>query len=230
MNLPADLFDEVAPKIVQGYRRRVLVEELHELRRHPLPLRATLLAAFCQVRQQEITDSLVELLIHIIHKIGVRAERRVEKQIIGEIKRVAGKNNLLCRLAQTALENPDGIVREVLYPVVSEQTLRDLVREFKAQGETYRRQVYTVMRTSYSHHYRRMTPRILNALEFRSNNDAHQPVVRALALLTRYADRGQRYYDPNEEVPLDGVVKSLWRDQVFETDGRGRARIDRIKY
>jgi hypothetical protein len=30
--------------------------------------------------------------------------------------------------------------------------------EFKAQDNTYRQQVYTVMRASYSQHYRRMTP------------------------------------------------------------------------
>lgn len=230
LNLPPDLFQDVSPKLIQSWRRRVVAEELHELRRHPDPLRMTLLAAFCQVRRHEITDSLLELLMHIIHRIGMRAERRVEKQLIGEIKRVAGKNNLLCRMAETALEHPEGIVREVLYPVVSEQTLRDLVREFKAQGTTYRQQVYTVMRASYSHHYRRMTPLLLQALEFRSNNDAHQPVIRALELIVRYAGRTQHYYDAKEEVPLDGVVKSMWRDQVVEQDGRGHLRIDRIKY
>jgi TnpA family transposase len=230
LNLPPDLFRDVSPKLVLVWRRRVVAEELHELRRHPTPLRMTLLAAFCQVRQQEITDSLLELLMHIIHRIGMRAERRVEKQLIGELKRVAGKDNLLCRMAETALEYPEGIVREVLYPVVSEQTLRDLVREFKAQGNTYRQQVYTVMRASYSHHYRRMTPLLLQALEFRSNNEAHQPVMRALELIIRYAGRAQHYYDAKEEVPLDGVVKSLWRDEVAEQDGRGRVRIDRIKY
>ena len=33
----------------------------------------------------------------------------------------------MCRLAETLLVNPDGIIREVLFPVVDEQTLADLV-------------------------------------------------------------------------------------------------------
>jgi hypothetical protein len=81
--------------------------------------------------------------------------------------------------------------------------------EFKAQDNTYRQQVYTVMRASYSQHYRRMTRLLLQALEFRSNNEAHQPVIRALELIVRYAGRKQHYYDAKEEVPLDAVVKSM---------------------
>jgi Tn3 transposase DDE domain len=39
------------------------------------------------------------------------------------------------------------------------------------------------MRASYSHHYRRAIPALLQALEFRSNNQMHQPVIRALDLI-----------------------------------------------
>ena len=48
--LPADLFDGVPARVLLAYRRRVGAEELHELRRHPAPIRLTLLAAFCHVR------------------------------------------------------------------------------------------------------------------------------------------------------------------------------------
>jgi hypothetical protein len=77
------------------------------------------------------------------------------------VKRVSGKQNLLFELANAALENPEGIVREVVYPVAGEQTLRDLVREWKATGPIYRTTLRTVIRNSYSVHYptnRRVTP------------------------------------------------------------------------
>jgi len=48
--LPSDLFAPAAPKVVQAYRDRAAVEAPYELRRHPEPLRLTLLAAFCQQR------------------------------------------------------------------------------------------------------------------------------------------------------------------------------------
>jgi hypothetical protein len=39
------------------------------------------------------------------------------------------------------------------------------------------------MRASYSHHYRRVIPALLQALEFRSNNKMHQPLIRALDVI-----------------------------------------------
>jgi hypothetical protein len=33
---------------------------------------------------QEITDGLINLLIHIVHKIDVRAEKRVEQEYMNE--------------------------------------------------------------------------------------------------------------------------------------------------
>ncbi|MFI6449696.1 hypothetical protein [Kitasatospora sp. NPDC050543] len=49
-------------------------------------------------RQAEITDALVELLVALIHKINARGERRVEKQLAAEFKKVRGKEgiDLLC--------------------------------------------------------------------------------------------------------------------------------------
>ena len=86
-------------------------------------------------------ELLAELLIQIIHRIGASAERRVERELLGTMKRVTGKNTLLCRLAEIALANPDGIIREVLFPVIDEQTLADLVKELKSTGPAYRQHV-----------------------------------------------------------------------------------------
>jgi len=43
--------------------------------------------------------------------------------------------------------------------------------------------VRTVMKNSYSRHYRRMLPKLLNILEFKSNNDIHKPVLEALKIV-----------------------------------------------
>jgi hypothetical protein len=209
LKLPQDLFRHAAPRLLQRYRQRAAVENAYEIRRHPASLRYTLIAAYCWLRAQEITDDLIELLIQIIHRIGASAERRVERELIGTLKRVTGKNTLLCRLAETALTNPDGIIREVLFPVIDEQTLADLVKELRSTGPAYRQHVSTVMRASYSHHYRRVIPALLQALEFHSNNQMHQPVIRALDLIKRTVEHAPRFYDP-EEVPLEGIVSSGW--------------------
>ena len=230
IDLPADLFDRAAPRDLERCRRRVSVEAPHELRRHPDAARITWLATFVYLRARSLTDDLVDLLIETIHQIGARAERKVERELLDDLRRVTGKQNLLFALADATLAQPDGVVRDVVFPVVGEQTLRDLVKEWKATGPTYRVTLRTVIRNSYRGHYRRMVPKLLAALEFRSNNDRHRPVMRALDLVKRFADTQVRAFPPDEDVPLDGVVRGLWRDAVVEQDGAGRNRVNRITY
>ena len=230
LDLPPDLFDHTSIQELERYRQRVAVEASFELRRHPEPMRLTWLAAFAYVRGRAITDGLVDLLIETIHHIGARAERKVERELLEDLKRVSGKQNLLFELADAALTNPDGIVREVVYPVVGEQTLRDLVKEWKATGPTYRTTLRTVIRNSYSGHYRQMVPQLLETLSFRSNNEVHQPVICALEIVKRYAGTKLRIFPIEEIVPLEGVVRGLWREAVVETDTQGRSRVNRITY
>ncbi len=230
LDLPSDLFHGISLKVLQTYRQRVAAEPPRELRRHPDSRRYILLAAFCWLRSQEITDNLVELLIQIVHRIGARAERRVDKELLDDFKKVSGKTGLLFKLAQAALDEPEGVVKEVIYPVVGEQTLTNLVREFKATGTAYSEKVYTVMRSSYSHHYRRMVPVLLNLLEFRSNNDVHRPVIEALTLLQKYADSRERYYAPDETVPLSGIVSPSFSELILESNIDGQIKINRINY
>ena len=230
LGLPADLFAHARPHEVERYRQRVAVEAPYELRRHAEPFRLTALAAFAHLRGRSLTDGLVDLLIETIHRIGAHAERKVERELLDDLKRVTGKQNILFELADASLAQPDGVVREVVFPVAGEQTLRDLVKEWKATGPTYRTTLRTVIRNSYSGHYRRMVPKVLQVLEFRSNNEGHRPVIRALELLQRHADTKLRIFPADEDVPLDGVVSGLWRDAVMETDAQGRQRINRITY
>jgi hypothetical protein len=230
IELPPDLFEHTAPPDLERCRRRVSVEAPYELRRHPDAAHLTWLAAFVHLRVRTLTDDLVDLLIETIHKIGARAERKVERELLEDLKRVSGKQNLLFELADAALAQPDGVVREVVFPVVSEQTLQDLVREWKATGPTYRVTLRTVIRNSYRGHYRRMVPTLLAALEFSSNNERHQPVMDALDLVKRFATTKVHTFPADEAVPLDGVVRGLWREAVIETDAAGQERVNRITY
>ncbi len=227
LGLPDDLFADVPSKVLQKYRLRPAAEPPRELRRHPEPIRYTLLAAFCWQRRKEIIDGLVDLLIQVVHRIGARAERKVVKTLLEHLRKVHGKTTLLYRIAEAAVENPDGIIKDVLYPIVGEQTLRDLVREFKSTGPVYQREVHTTMRASYSNHYRRMLPPLLGTLEFRSNNAMHRPVIDALEFLKARRESKQRYFSLEEGAPIDGVVRSGWKEIVLEN---GVERINRINY
>ena len=84
------------------------------------------------------------------------------------------------KVADVSLRRPDEPVREVVYPAVGEQTLKDLVAEARATESRRRARVRTVLTGSYSHHYRQMLPKLLDALEFRCNNTAYRPVMDAV--------------------------------------------------
>ncbi len=122
------------------------------------------------------------------------------------------------------------MVREVVFPVAAEKTLAEVVREAKAQGVAFREQVQTRMRSSYVGHYRRLVPALLSALEFRSNNALHRPVLLAMALVRAHVGDNRRFFGDGEEVPLKGVVSAAWMYAVVRADGRGRTRVERAAY
>jgi hypothetical protein len=85
-----------------------------------------------------------------------------------------------------------------------------------------------------------MVPAVLRALTFRSNNDEHRPLIRALNLLKQYADgdRASVYYASTDDVPIESVVRSVWRardaqywaggqDQQNGRNSDQRRRLDR---
>jgi hypothetical protein len=228
LQLPDDLFRDILPKTLERYRRRAATESVWQMRRHPETTRRALLAAFCWRRRQEIIDGLVDLLVQIVHRVSVGAEKTVKSEILGELEKVEGKASLLFRLAEAALGNPEGMVREVLFPVIGEGTLQSLVNEYHAKGPSFRRQVYTLIRRSYRHHYRRMLPLILTALRFRSNNSAHRPVIEALDWLRGHGE-DRRKLILCTEVPIDGVVRPQLQEILVEAGPDGE-RISRIDY
>ena len=227
LHLPENLFRDVPGKLVAHYRQRAATEPPRELRRHPPEMRYTLLDSLCWQRQREITDNLVELLIRIAHRVGVRAEKKVDSELLKYVKKVAGKTRLLYRIAKAATGQPEGKVKEVIFPAVSEGTLEDLIKEMEAD-EGHEHRVKLVMRASYSHHYRRIVPALLDMLSFQCNNDLHRPVMDALSLLDRYRDDKAPVFPETEKVPLDGVVRDNWQDLVL--DDKHGGGINRISY
>jgi Domain of unknown function (DUF4158) len=220
IGLPEDLFADIPLPYLRIYQQQVAVSSISHLQRRMKMARQqaqhfTMLAAFCWVRQREVTDQLVDLCIQIINDIRLRAKRRVERELLADFIRVNGKRQLLYRLAEAMLENPDGIIREVLYPLVGQRKLEALVEEFRTTG-TYRQIVQTRVNASYTHHYRQILPPILEVLEFQSNNEQYQPLIDALKLVAAYLEENMTFYPSNEEIPLDGVVPKQWQNWIYQ--------------
>ncbi|GGP09672.1 Tn3 family transposase [Nonomuraea glycinis] len=187
------------------------------------PVRLTLVAALAWSRTTEITDALVDLFIGLVSKFNTRAERKIEKAIEAEAKKVHRKTEKLFSIAEASLRTPEGTVRQVVFPAVpgGEATLQALVAEAKADAKAYKARVRTVLTSSYSNYYRRMLPKLLAAIEFKCNNTAYRPLMDAVDLLQRYADipNATRNYDASENVPIKGVVPDGWLEAVVDENG-----------
>lgn len=234
IELPINLFDGIPLRFLRQYRQQVAVEspshlQLRSKGKSGEAQTLALLAAFCWVRQREITDDLVDLLIRILNDIRVRAKYNEEKRLLNDFIRVGGKQQLLFRLAQAMLENPDGIISEVLYPVVGEARLQALVEEAKQTG-VYQQSVQTRITASYTYHYRQILPPLLEVLHFRSNNEQHQPLIVALKIVEQYLSRKDAYYPRTAIVPLDDVIQKQWQDWVYQVNKSGKLRIRRARY
>jgi TnpA family transposase len=235
VGLPEELFDEIAPGVLLGWRSRVAAEAPSHLREHPHEIKVTLLAAYLHCRRREIIDALVDLLITTVHRINARAEAVVTGEFVAELKRVSGKENILFQMTGAALSAPKGPVEEVIYPAVpgGVDTLEALWREYNIKGSTYRQHRQRVFKASYTNHYRAGLIQILDALEFGSTNTVHAPMMAALALIKRYRAQHThrtKYYALAEDVPVSHIVPAELAELMYRTDKGGRRRILRSVY
>lgn len=127
IGLVADVFTGVPTKFIDQFRQRCATESIRELRRHPASIRYSMVAMFCWRRRQQLTDALVDMLLQLIHSISTRAEKKIDKKQFAAFKKVRGKARLLFKLAEATVEQPEGVIKDVVYPVVSQNTLKELV-------------------------------------------------------------------------------------------------------
>ncbi len=224
LSLPRDLLLMAGKPWIEQIIRRVGGEKASEMRRHTRTRQLGFYAVFLVSREAQIIDSMIDLLVETIHRIGVRSKRKVIAGIARDIEKVYGKERLLADIASAAIDAPIGRVCDVIFPVAGREKLAAIVKEHQAKG-TLERRIYDVMRGSYAGHYRRMLPKLLSVLEFRSNNVVHRPVLEALAWIRRTLDSGLRVV-PRKGVPIEGVIPPKWRGAVVGKDGR----INRISY
>ena len=230
LGLPRKLISSLSPSLKERFFRRINQETAWDIRRHPVEKRLGLFALFLCMREEALIDGVVDLLIETIHKMTKQAEHRVTKQFNNEIRKISGKERLLALIAEASLATPDRSVRTVIFPVVQEQTLEAIAKEYKASG-SYDQQVYSVLHASYKGHYRRMLPKLLETMDFQSNNVHHRPVLEAIACINNLLKTGDvcRTIDVSETFPLH-VVLPKWRDLVVEQTDDGTIRINRISY
>jgi hypothetical protein len=180
------------------------------------------------VRALEVTDDVTRMTIDLIQRLGTRSEKQLHREWLADLERVAGKMQILADVAEAVIESPDGIVREVIFPRVREETFRHLVVEFHVTGPQLRLLRQTIMERKFARHYRRMLPLILESLPFRSDN-RYQPIIEALAFIRRHVGSHRRSFPQTDMVPIAGIVTPAWKQKVFE-QVKDETRVNRRYY
>ncbi|MBU3158369.1 DUF4158 domain-containing protein [Clostridium frigoris] len=232
MMIPEDIFKDIPSKLLKKYYKRSKAENISEFKRHPDAMRNGLLAIFFYFKSMEIKDNLVDLLIKILNNLDTSANRKIKKELAESTNYTRNKNKLLLKIAKAVVESPEAKTCDLIYPIADEQKLKDLINELENKSDDIlNKKNYNNMRSSYQRHYRRILPDIINALNFNSNNDRYKPIIKAIELIKKYLDSKSRYYSKDEIVPLEGVVRPMWKDMIEDKSGKNNAlRIKRANY
>jgi TnpA family transposase/(2Fe-2S) ferredoxin len=230
LQIPDSLCKQITPKLLKIYRLRAATETVTELRAHPPYIRYSLLAILFWHRLAEVTDHLADLIDEVTRKLGNKAENKIKTEVVKDLQKVEGKNKHIIDLLEAAITHPEGVIQDTLYSVVNPETIRNIIQEMKRNKREYREKIYTKMHTSYQGHYRSSFFDMLKHLDFRSNNQNHQPVIEAIQLIRDYESSGQRYFALADEVPIEGVIQPKWQEILIETDSKGEERVNRVNY
>jgi TnpA family transposase len=233
MSSPEFSLNYLSQRVLKKYKNRVSVETIHDMRSHPNEIRYPLMVIYSFLRKQEIIDTIADILIRIIHKMSSNSEGKVEKSILDAIKnsKIPNKDELFLNVAEPLVEYPLGVIEDIIYPIASQDILKELIKELKEKGTTsYHKKIHYTLRDSYSGHYRRMLPEILQRFEFRSNNEYHQPIIKGLSLIKLHLNEKNRYFTIEEENQIDSLLKKNLRNFIVEKDKDGVEKINRISF
>ncbi len=226
--LPIESFNfinEINIKQRNTYRRRFLTDTPERTKRRVDISRYSLAIIFCFQRHQEAIDNLIEHLFYFIHQIKKTAHKKQEK-LNKEIGKKLGDLDSLYSLAEINRDFPKGIIEQVVYPSISQETIDHLIKT-----RDFARQIKKKVRESaikkYSNTYRHMIFNIIECLEFHSKNSTF---LEALALIKRYRKSKLKYYPIEEEVPLSGLISKQYQKEITERDELNNLRILRKDY
>jgi TnpA family transposase len=229
IKLPMGTLKGLHRKTLEKYYARILAAFPGNIREFVAETRYPMMAIFCYVRTQRITDYLVDLLIKLIDKIKTSAEKSVDRKILLDVRRVDGKFDILGVLAEISATSPLGVIEKEIYPKVSQETLKDLSNELKHRGKWYQNEVHIKMRSLYSHGQRAELLSLLKAFEFKdTHTDESRALVAALGFILKHLDLKDIFYPKELKAPLQ-VLPNDWKVLVCEGTGEAE-QINRINY
>jgi len=214
--LPDSITASLSRKILLKYYDRIMayspshINELDECAKYAM------VTIFCHIRAELLADSLGDLFVKLVRKIEKSSENYVNKKVVKEIKRVEGKLDILSKLVETSLDNPDGVIKETIYPVVDVETLKRLKEDLSHRGHWYKKQVRAKMRSLYSHGSRTELLDLLSLLKFNARDDEGKALLSAVNFIIKHRNTLGDVYKADDQAPLIHVIPNDWLDFIIE--------------
>lgn len=230
LTLPT-ILNTIPNKQVKKYYRNICTKYPSAIKEMPEDSKYVFLSIFCFIRQRELNDNLIDMLLRLTHKIFASAERKLKKDLAAVIslKENFNNNKILKLLIETILSNHDKVIEDVVFPVISQSQLESIKAHFTGKNISYESLVYAKARRSYIYHYRNMLKPVLELLDFCSNNDNDQSIIQGLQIIKDYLDVSITHYPENISIPINGAIKKSHKDFVVESDGN-KVRVNHINY
>lgn len=226
----AALFSVLNRKLLLKYYTRIMAAYPSDIKKYPTNAQYAMMAIFCYVRSQILTDNSADVLLQMIHKMRNSAETFIDKLIVSEVKCVDGKFDILYSLASITATYPAGVIKDKIYPKVSKDTLENLVKELQSkQGRWYQHQVQTKIHSLYSHGHRNILLALVGIFSFHANDASGKQLLPAIEFIKQHSDMTGQYYPDATSVPIDAVIPPEWHSAVVEKTAKGD-KINRINY
>lgn len=186
----------VSTKMRRNIKHKLSSLDLREVRRISEPKRSAMLGIFYSVRKSEILDYLTELLIHLVKKIKRKAQVCVEKEFQEDLRRASGDTNILYNIASLVCENPDGVIKEIIYPHIDRERIQRIVADYEQGSHSYNLKVNKKVQSSYRHYYKRILLKALTRLDLHSTDKVFSELLSAVEfVLENRKEKGNQYPD-----------------------------------
>ncbi|MCF6768539.1 Tn3 family transposase [Thiotrichales bacterium 19S11-10] len=221
-----NIFVEIPRKRVREYASNISRHNPTNIKTMPEKSRYAQLSLYVFIKQQEIIDQTIDIFSKISHYVVYKSERKVVKKLIDTIKKISGKENLLCDIAEACIESPDKSIRETIFPIADESKLNDVISDIRRKGKIYQKELQTKIKNSYSNHYRRMTKPLLDNLTFHCTNPSHRSLIQALEIIKCYFNSSTKYLPKDLEIPT-AFIPEKWQPRIIDSENE---RVLRIPY
>lgn len=172
--LHKQFFSNIPRKLLKKYHDKVAISTPFQL----LKIKDSdpnkfygLLACFCKYKGARIIDNFIEILVKKLKKLEQFGKVKIKEELWEHYTRES-KDDLLDNLVDISLANPDGIIKEKIYPEVGgREKLEQSKLSRQSLKQARRASEYKHLYSLYIHGYRKDVFLILNNLRLSANSN-----------------------------------------------------------